>query len=156
MSKLIAILAVITSLMACQPANRIHTEHQELSPDIEWLKIDVREFKVPIEDNSFAYNLSLSFRYANGYRYQTANVKVTETSPGGTVIVKEYELKVREDNGDYIGEAGYDIWDSEHLVEPNKNYEETGTYTYLIEQNTPVDPLNFAMEIGVVLDKVIE
>jgi len=83
-------------------------------------------------------------------------VKVTETSPSGKEIVKEYELKVRESNGDYIGEAGYDIWDSEHLVEPNKKYKETGTYTYVIEQNTPVDPLNFAMEIGVILDKANE
>ncbi len=156
MRKLLTILAVTASLLACQPENRIYIEHQELSPKIEWLKKDVREFKVPIEDNSIAYNMSLSFRYASGYQYQTANVKVTETSPSGKEIVKEYELKVRESNGDYIGEAGYDIWDSEHLVEPNKKYKETGTYTYVIEQNTPVDPLNFAMEIGVILDKANE
>ena len=156
MRKLLTILAVTASLLACQPENRIYIEHQELSPEIEWLKKDVREFKVPIEDNSIAYNMSLSFRYASGYQYQTANVKVTETSPSGKEIVKEYELKVRESNGDYIGEVGYDIWDSEHLVEPNKKYKETGTYTYVIEQNTPVDPLNFAMEIGVILDKANE
>ncbi len=153
MRKLITILAITISLLACQSENRIYIEHQELSPEIEWLKKDVREFKVPIEDNSIAYNMSLTFRYVSGYQYQTVNVRVTETSPGGKEIVKEYELKVREANGDYIGEAGYDIWDSEHLVEPNKKYKETGTYTYVIEQNTPVDPLNFAMEIGVILDK---
>jgi len=156
MRKLLTILAVTASLLACQPENRIYIEHQELSPEIEWLKKDVREFKVPIEDNSIAYNMSLTFRYVSGYQYQTVNVRVTETSPGGKEIVKEYELKVREANGDYIGEAGYDIWDSEHLVEPNKKYKETGTYTYVIEQNTPVDPLNFAMEIGVILDKANE
>ena len=127
MRKLLTILAVTASLLACQSENRIYIEHQELSPEIQWLKKDVREFKVPIEDNSIAYNMSLSFRYASGYQYQTANVKVTETSPSGKEIVKEYELKVRESNGDYIGEAGYDIWDSEHLVEPNKKYKETGT-----------------------------
>lgn len=153
MRKLITILAITISLLACQSENRIYIEHQELSPEIEWLKKDVREFKVPIEDNSIAYNMSLTFRYVSGYQYQTVNVRVTETSPGGKEIVKEYELKVREANGDYIGEPGYDIWDSEHLVEPNKKYKETGTYTYVIEQNTPVDPLNFAMEIGVILDK---
>ncbi len=153
MRKLITILAITISLLACQSENRIYIEHQELSPEIEWLKKDVREFKVPIEDNSIAYNMSLTFRYVSGYQYQTVNVRVTETSPGGKEIVKEYELKVREANGDYIGEAAYDIWDSEHLVEPNKKYKETGTYTYVIEQNTPVDPLNFAMEIGVILDK---
>jgi len=153
MKKQITVLVIAISLIACQSEGRIYIEHQELSPEVEWLKKDVRTFKVPVSDNSQGYNMSLSFRYASGYQYQTANVKVTETSPSGKESVKDYALKVREANGDYIGEPGYDIWDSEHLVEANKQYEETGTYTYVIEQNTPVDPLNFAMEIGVVLDK---
>ena len=156
MRKLLTIIAVSVSLLACQSENRIYIEHQELSPELEWLKKDVREFELSIDDNSIAYNMSLSFRYATGYQYQTANVKVTETSPSGNETVNEYELKVREANGDYIGEAGFDIWDSEHIVELDKTYKETGTYTYVIEQNTPVDPLNFAMEIGVILDKVID
>lgn len=156
MRRLISILIISTGLLACQSENRIYTEHQELSADVEWLKNDVKEFKVPIDDNSIAYNLSLSFRYATGYQYQTANVKVIETSPSGKETISEFELKVRESNGDYIGEAGFDIWDSEHLVQSNKIFEETGTYTYIIEQNTPVDPLNYAMEIGVILDKAKE
>lgn len=156
MKKPIAIFMLSISLITCQSENRIFTEHQELSPNIEWLKKDVREFKVPIEDKNITYNMNLSFRFATGYQYETANVKVTETSPTGKITVNEYKLKVREVNGDYIGEPGFDIWDSEHLIEPNKQYEETGVYTYLIEQNTPVDPLNFAMEIGIVLDKVSE
>jgi len=156
MKKLFATLSILASLLACQPKNRVYTEHQELSPNLEWLQEDVREFKVPIEDNNMAYNMSLSFRYANGYPYQIANVKVTETSPSGKETVTEHELKVREANGDYIGEVGFDIWDSEHLIESNKNYQETGIYTYLIEQNSAVDPLNYAMEIGVILDKVIK
>ena len=153
MKKLLTVLAIATSLLACQSEDRIYIEHQELSPEVGWFKKDVRTFKVPVLDNSLAYNLSLSFRYTTGYQYETANVKVTETSPGGIESVKEYDLKVREANGDYIGEPGFDIWDSEHLVEANKKYNETGIYTYVIEQNTPVDPLNFTMEIGVILDK---
>ncbi len=153
MRKLFTFLAISILLLACQPENRVYIEHQELSPDLEWFKKDIRAFKMPVEDNSHTYNLSISFRYVNGYQYQTANVKVTETSPSGIETVKEYELKVREANGDYIGEAGYDIWDSEHLIEANKKFAEKGTYTYTIEQNTAVDPLNNVMEIGVILDK---
>lgn len=154
MNRLLAMLFFVISLIACQPKGRIYVEHQELSPRVEWLKSDKREFKVPIEDNNLTYNLSLSFRYASGYQFQVAKVIVTETSPSGIETVNEYELKVREDSGDYIGDPALDIWDSEHLVESNKKYEETGIYSYLIEHNMPVDILNFAMEIGVILDKV--
>lgn len=153
MKKILVILLITSSIIACQPEGRIYNEHQELSPEVEWLKKDVREFKVPVADNSQSYKMSISFRYANGYQYKTANIKVTETSPSGIETVKDYELKIREANGDYIGEAGYDIWDSEHLIESSKKFEETGTYTYKIEHTMPNDPLNFAMDIGLILDK---
>ncbi len=154
MNKLLLAFSFLLILSACQPEGRIYKKHQKLSPDYEWLKKDTREFKVPIENKDMAYNFSLSFRFANGYPYRIARVQVTETSPSGKVAVKEYELKVRDENDNYIGDAGFDIWDSEHLVEPNKKYEETGTYTYVITHNMPKDPLVFAMEIGVLLDKL--
>ncbi len=153
MNRLLIILVIAIGLFACQPEGRIYVEHQDLSPKLEWLKKDTREFKVPIEDNSISYNMSLSFRYVHGFQYQAVKVKVIETSPSGKEIVKEYDLKVREDNGDYIGEAGFDIWDSNHLIEPNKKYNEAGFYTYVIEHSMPNDPLNYAMEIGVILEK---
>ena len=154
MKKLIALLLIATTIVACQPKERMFVENKELSPDVEWLKKDTREFKVPISDNSKPYNFSLTFRFANGFQYKTTKIKVTETSPCGKVTIKDYELKIIDEKGEYIGEAGYDIWDSEHLVEPKKMFEEKGTYTYVIEHNMPIDPLNYAMEIGIVIDEI--
>lgn len=152
MRKWIALIFAQALLAACQPEGRVYVEYQELSPQVEWLKEDVKTFKVPIE-NAGSYNMSLSFRYANGYQYRNAMVKVTETTPSGEEFVYNYELKVRNEKGEYIGEAGFDIWDSEHLVEPGKSFRQPGTYIYRIEHNMPSDPLNFAMEIGVILDE---
>ncbi len=153
MNRLLIVLAIAIGLTACQPEGRIYVEHQELSSKVSWSKEDVREFKVPIIDNSIEYDMSLAFRYVNGFPYQVLKVKVTEISPSGEEMIKSYDLKVREENGEYIGEPGLDIWDSDHLIEPNKKYEEKGTYTYVLEHNMPDDPLSFAMEIGVILDK---
>ena len=150
------VTAFIISLLAigCQPEERVYLEYQELSPNLEWLAEDAKEFKVPVEDKSKAYNMSLAFRYISGYSYPFAKVLVTETSPSGTETETVYDLKIIDRNGEYIGEAGYEIWDSEHLVEPNKKYLETGTYTYTIKHNMSVDPLDNVMEIGVILDEV--
>jgi len=153
MKRLLIILVISIGLFACQPEGQIYIEHQELSPGLEWLKKDTREFKVPIEDNSISYNMSLSFRYVTGFQDNFVKVKVTETSPSGKEIVKEYDLKVREENGDYIGEAGYEIWDSNHLIELNVKYDELGLYKYVIEHNMPNDPVSNVMEIGVILEK---
>lgn len=98
--------------------------------------------------------MSLSFRFANGYQFDVAKVKVTEISPSGKQSEQEYELLIRDEKGEYIGKPGYDIWDSEHKVEPNKTYAEQGTYTYIIEHIMPTDPLHYAMEIGVIIDEI--
>jgi gliding motility-associated lipoprotein GldH len=153
MKRFLVTLIIAIGLFACQQEGRVFSEHKELSPKLEWLKKDAREFKVPVNDNSIAYNMSLSFRYLNGFENSAVKVKVTETSPAGVQVEKEYDLKVRDENGDYIGEFAYEIWDSEHSIETNKKYQETGTYTYVIEHNMPKDPLSKVMEIGIILDK---
>ncbi|MDB9710356.1 gliding motility lipoprotein GldH, partial [Salibacteraceae bacterium] len=96
---ILSMLTIAIGLIACQPEGRVYIEHQELSPEIEWLKQDSREFLVPIDSIDSPYNLSLSFRYANGYQFEVAKVMVTETSPSGKESVYEYELKVRDDKG---------------------------------------------------------
>jgi|GEM_PF-2023827 len=93
--------------------------------------------------------MSLSFRYDT----PSTMVKVTETSPSGVVVVSDYALEIMNNKGEYIGEAGLDIWDSEHLVESNEKFTETGVYTCVIEQNTPVDPLPYSMGIGIIIEK---
>lgn len=153
MKKLFALLLLSVGLVSCEPEGRVFSENQDLSPELQWLKTDTREFKVSVEKVNSTYDMSLAFRYTTGYRFKVLKVKVTETSPSGKELVKEYELKIRDKNGDYIGEPALDIWDSEHLIESGKKYEEKGEYTYLVEQIMPVDPLNFAMEVGVILDK---
>lgn len=153
MKKTLSLILLTCLFFSCQQEGRVYVQHQDLSPNVEWLRKDVREFKVPIENKDIDYNLSLSFRYATGYQYQIARLKVTEISPSGKETSKNHELKIRKDNGDYIGDPGYDIWDSEHMIEADKKYEETGTYTYLIEHIMPNDPLHFAMAVGVILDK---
>lgn len=148
---LITLVFIIT---ACKPEGRVYEKHKKLSPDVEWLKKDIRTFEVPIEDTSARYNLSLTFRYAQGYRHKNASVVVTETAPDGSTSSAAYDLKIRDEEGKYIGDPGYDIWDSQHTVETGKTYSQKGVYTYKIEQDMPVDPLNYAMEIGLIVDKV--
>jgi len=153
MIRTIALAATLLAIIGCQPEGRIYNDFKDLSPNIEWLKKDARVFKVDISDINQAYDMSLSLRYVTGYPYRYAKVRVTETSPAGKKSVNDYELVVREENGEYIGEPGLDIWDSEHLVEPNKKYGEAGTYSYTIEHIMQMDPLVLVMEIGVILDK---
>jgi len=52
------------------------------------------------------------------------------------------------------GDGSLGIIDTEHAISANKMFKETGIYNYEIEHMMPNDPNEFAVEIGVILDKV--
>lgn len=149
-----SIVMLSVFLMGCQPEGRVFVEHKELSPMLEWLKKDVIEFEVAIENKADVYNMSLAFRYATGYEHESLRVKVIEKSPSGKLKAKEYELKLKDKKGNYIGDPALIFFDSEHLVETNFIFNETGTYVFSIEHLMDQDPVQNAMEIGFILDKV--
>lgn len=150
---LFSLILILFTFISCKPEGRVYENHKDLSPEIEWKKEDARTFEVPVEDKSIGYDLSIGLRYAQGYPWNACRILVKETSPSGKERKYQHTLKVRADNGDYIGEPGYDIWDSTHLVEKNKKYEEEGVYTYTIQHDMPKDPLPYVMEIGIIVDK---
>jgi gliding motility-associated lipoprotein GldH len=153
MKKIIKFSLLVFLILSCQPEGRIFYQNKDLSPNIEWLKKDSREFKIKVDDNSSLYDLGLMLRYVTGYQYDIAKVSVREISPSGKEVSYEYNLKIRDEKGKYIGNPGLDIWDSEHLVESGKKFGEKGTYTFILEHNMPKDPLHFVMEIGMFVDK---
>lgn len=145
-------LLLVLLLFSCQPENRVYEKHLSLSPDVEWHQSEARTFEVDINDLNTDYAFSIAFRYAQGYPWDVALISVTEVSPSGLMTVTPYSLKIRDSNGDYIGEPGYDIWDSTHLVNPVKSYYEQGTYTYTITHEMPNKEFPYAMEIGLIID----
>lgn len=146
----LTVVAII--FISCQSKTRIYSENQELSPQMEWLKSDVKTFKVKIDDSEKSYKMSLAFRYTEGFSSKVLKVKVTEIAPSKKENVKTYNLKIINEKGEYIGEPGLDIWDSEHCVEKDKKYLEKGVYTYKIEHQMSPKVVNMAMEIGLMVD----
>ena len=154
MRKTAAIVVMLICLVGCSIEGRDYAEYKELSPMEEWLKKDVIVFKVPIEKDNLEYNMSLAYRYVVGHSHEIVKVKITETTPSGKVESVEYDLNMLDENGYYKGDGSLGIIDTEHLILANKTFKEKGTYNYEIEHMMPSDPIEFAVEIGVILDQV--
>jgi len=154
MKNIAAILIILTFMSGCSLEGRDYAEYKELSPMEEWLKKDVIVFKVPIEKDNLEYNMSLAYRYVVGHNHEIVKVKITETSPSGKVESLECDLNMLDENGYYKGDGSLGIIDTEHVISANKMFKETGIYNYEIEHMMPNDPNEFAVEIGVILDKV--
>lgn len=154
MKELIGIIIILVSLASCQPQNREFVEHKELSPLVEWHKKDIIEFKVPIESTQQEYNMSLAFRYVLGYEHEGIKLSVMEISPNGEKTTKEYLLNLKDKEGNYLGDPSLSFFDSEHLIETNKKFNQIGVYTYKIEHMMPNDPVSYSLDLGLILDRV--
>ena len=98
--------------------------------------------------------MSLAYRRLVGHNHEVVKVKVTEISPSGIKESIEHDLNMLDENGYKKGDGSLGIIDTEHLIVPNKIFKEKGTYTYRVEHMMPKDPIEFAIEIGVILDQV--
>lgn len=148
----IALIALTATLFSCNDRNITFKEFQKFD-DIEWKKGDNKTFVIHIDDNRKPKELVLAFRYATGYRFDKVYIKVTEINPQGERTTRDVDFKIRDENGEFIGEKGFDIVDIEYVLDANKSFPTHGDYTYVIEQAMPmnIETLHFAMEVGLVL-----
>ena len=153
MKKIITLSILLTVLYSCQSKKVVFEENQQLSPGLEWLTKDIKTFKFDLKDSKATYKSTLLFRFTEGFQYKLFKVKVTEISPSNEEKSTIVNLKIINDNGEYIGEPALEIWDSEHVINDNLMYKEDGLYTYRIESLFPSKSLPSAMEIGLRIEK---
>ena len=154
MSRKLSVLFFVFAIgiMGCNP-NRIYNEHFETGEGLQWLKADKKTFNVNIEDASKKYNVYITFRYATGFAKTDAPVTLSQKTPSGELTSNNYALKIRDDKGDYIGEPGYDIWDSEHMILAEVNLE-AGTHQFVLEHNNGEGTLFPVLDVGLIVEKV--
>ncbi len=143
MKKLILIILTI-SLFSCE--NNTFKEYHTFS-DILWHKSDVINFNFDI-NNPGKYNLYLPLRYTQGCPYKSILVNIKLISPSGKQTKINKEIKIIDNNNEYIGEGAGDIWDVEDLAAKDFKFDEKGTYKAEISQNTTEETLAFIMEVG--------
>ncbi len=141
-------------LVACHP-NRVFEQHTKMD-DLAWKQENVISFQVNIEDNSTPYNFLVAIRHASGFPYQNLLLTFSRTTPSGKKETQEHELRLADENGDYLGDGMGDFWDFSFPLETGKMLEETGMYTLELKHDMPRDPLPLIMEVGLIVEKVVE
>lgn len=146
-----AFLFIASCLLSCSDGRTIYEKHEKLSPDLEWLRSDVKTFTIDIQENARPVEFAIAFRCASGYAYDKMLVRMTEVAPNGEKLSSDIDIEVRKQNGDFYGDKGFDIIDITQVIDAKKQYPAFGKYTYTIEHRMPEDKVDFAMEIGLIV-----
>lgn len=150
---LLRILSPILLLVSSCTHNYAYREIHSFGESLEWRGTDTVEFAIPVNDNKAPYLFEMTFRCASGFVYDKMLVRLEETAPDGKVIRRDVEIEVRNADGSFNGEKGFDIIDLTTTISPEQSYPVHGTYTYRIWQTMGMDVVHFPMEVGLQLSR---
>jgi len=150
MNKIIPLLFLMVFAIGCNN-NRVFKEYKEIT-DYEWAQDNTLTYDVKAVEKDQSYTLSLAFRYINGFPYRNVAFEIKIIAPGGDVKELTYNMQVISDNKEYKGEAGYDIWDLDEVVNSDLKFDEAGDYKIEVNQVSQ-ESLQLVMEVGIYLDK---
>jgi gliding motility-associated lipoprotein GldH len=148
MRKIGFVIASFLILCSCSNEKVYFEKNIALDADYTWNQTNIVSFDIPIQENSHPHQLSLNFRYATGYRYDKLSIRITTITPEGVKVISDYDIPVRDSNGEFIGEKGYDIIDLNYVLDPAIQFPVHGDYRYTIEQRMPDATLDYVLEIG--------
>jgi gliding motility-associated lipoprotein GldH len=134
--------------------DRVYREYDKDSfPTYTWQNGQEVIFNPTIEDVTKSYELVLGLRHVYGLKIRTLAINVRQLSPSGKERSKEYQLKLIDDRGEYIGSCGGDLCDIEVAVESGVKFDEAGKYKYIVTHNMPLDRIPGIMEVGLIINK---
>jgi gliding motility-associated lipoprotein GldH len=107
------IITVIILLTGCT-RGKIFEKHIEFD-DLSWNRFEVLEFEFEVDDVSVPYNILIAVRHIPEIPYEELEVGTIMTTPSGEVRALEHKVRVKDNEGNLLGDGMGDLWD---LVEP--------------------------------------
>jgi len=149
--KNIIILSIVLLLFSC--GNKKVYEKLIEMDDNEWQMDKTLIFEVPIKDTTSFYNVSIPIRHIDNYPYDGLLINVTINTPTGEMRSKNHKLKLRDEEGKFIGNPGGDIWDTDVTIMEKIKFNSIGTYKFEIINKMPKTPTVCIMEVGLKVEK---
>ncbi|HNW98338.1 MAG TPA: gliding motility lipoprotein GldH [Bacteroidales bacterium] len=148
------IIIIFCIILLCSCGKKKVFEKNIEMDNYEWTMDKKLTFDVPIDDTSSFYNVYIPVRHIDNYPYDGLLVNVTMDTPSGEERTKNYKLQLRDDNGNFKGDAGGDIWDIDVPIMEKIKFNSLGTFKFTIENNMPKTPTVCLMEVGLKVEKV--
>jgi gliding motility-associated lipoprotein GldH len=125
-SKFQLLIVISVFLIVSCDSNRIFDQYQTVSN--EWQKEDIIEFDYTPKDTLKAYNLFISLRNNNDYKFNNLFLIAEMDFPNGKSVIDTLEYKMAKPNGELLGTGFSDIKENKLWYKENFKFNEAGIY----------------------------
>jgi hypothetical protein len=105
-------------------------------PNYTWNRFVPMDAKFEIDKTDKMYEVAVSLSVIDGFeQVEEVPVEMVITSPDGQENIVNKTIVVKKD-GKYFGKASGDVWTTEIIVYPEKQFSQAGTYSVYIQNRT--------------------
>ncbi len=150
MRKAVVLLPLICLLLVSCDKAKIYEKHLD-NDRITWNRFDVKTFKVDIEDISSSYDFYIAIRHITAFPLDHIDIEFNIYTPSGEVRLLEQTIKLKDGEGNWLGDGMGDMWDFTRLIREDFRFNEAGTCTVEISSTMPQADLPGILQVGLIV-----
>lgn len=114
-----------------------------------WRNHPLPEITLNVQSNQKPWQLKMWLRFNASLPISVLPVRIYEIAPDGSEVSIDREIKLRDSEGELLGDKGLDIVDLELIIDEQRNYPAFGKYRYRFEHRVEtIEDLPGIMDIG--------
>ena len=114
-------------------------------------------FNFLITDTSASYNVFVTLRHTDAYKYNNLWLTLGSQAPGDTLVSQNINLQLANDSKGWEGFGMDDIYEVRKNITPGPvSFRKAGTYQFSVSQIMRENPLRNVLDIGIRVEKVFK
>jgi gliding motility-associated lipoprotein GldH len=122
-------------------------------PKTEWDYTQKPQFELNISDTTFYYNIYITLRHTDAYRFSNIWLMVHTQLPEQAAHTKRVELPLAEPSGKWLARGMDGIYEHRIQIQNHAIFNKTGLVKFTLEQNMRINPLQNMLSVGVRVQK---
>lgn len=151
--RLILFINILVFGYGCSPIDVF--EKTATMPKQEWHYNNQPSFSFDISDTASVYNIFITLRHSDAYKYNNIWLKIGSIAPGDSIRYQNLDLQLASDAKGWEGEGMDDIFEVRKNITPGPvHFKSAGKYTFTISQIMREDPLKNIFNVGIRVEKI--
>lgn len=153
-ASLIIACCAILCLSSCGYWDRLRVFEKNVElPSSSWQYDFKPAFDVEIRDTVSTYNIYVTVRHTDAYRFSNLWLLIHTQYPGDTLQTQRVELPLADEQGRWLGSGIDDIFEHRIPIQQKARFDKAGIYHFSFEQNMRLNPLQHILSIGLRIEK---
>lgn len=131
MKKIVPLFILLAILASC--GSHIVFDDSVVFDGLYWERRHYIEFDVPVEPHETGYDFTVRFVHNGSYAFDHINMNITFYMPGGAMRSRDYEFRLQDEQGEWMGERHGSFIEVELPVTSGLRFIESGTCKIRVE-----------------------